>query len=152
MAPVCTSIHAVESSHEWLLSGYVMSPGQIGAASTSVGCSPRPAGGLPRILSNYCFCLGPSTCEILCVPFRSEVSIFSSPVGLSKLSSTSLQSQIFWGLIFPVQDTQAGEPNMRFRGLNPVGKGLNIIIFLFLGCPPGLCDLTMSQVFCSLSL
>ena len=152
MAPVCTSIHAVESSHEWLLSGYVMSPGQIGAASTSVGCSPRPAGGLPRILSNYCFCLGPSTCEILCVPFRSEVSIFSSPVGLSKLSSTSLQSQIFWGLIFPVQDTQAGGLTWGSEVSILWEKVCNIIIFLFFGCPPGLCDLTMSQVFCSLSL
>ena len=25
----------------------------------------------PKLLSNYCFALGPSACEILCVPFKS---------------------------------------------------------------------------------
>ena len=105
VAPVRTSIHAGESSHEWLLSVYVMSPGQTGAAPTSVNILQDQQQACPESYPITASALGPSTCEILCVPFRSEVSIFSSPVGLSKLSSTSLQSQIFWGLIFPVQDT-----------------------------------------------
>ena len=40
-------------------------------------------------------------CELLCVPFKRGVSISPSPLGLLKLSPAGLQSQTFWGLIFP---------------------------------------------------
>ena len=39
------------------------------------------------------FALGPSACEILCVPFMSEVSISSSPTDLPKLRSTGFKAK-----------------------------------------------------------
>ena len=39
--------------------------------------------------------LGSRACEILYVPFTSEVSISPSPMGLSEISPTGLQSQMF---------------------------------------------------------
>ena len=47
---------------------------------------------------------GPEACEILCVPFKNGLYISHSPLGLLKVSPTGLQSQTFWGFIFPVQD------------------------------------------------
>ena len=55
--------------------------------------------------------------RLLCVPIKSEVSISPYPLGLWKLSLTGLQSQILWGLVFPVQDPQAGEANMGLESL-----------------------------------
>ena len=56
--------------------------------------------------------LGPRTCEILHVPFKSEVSVSPSPLGLLMGSPTGLQSQMFWGLILPVQDSLVREPDV----------------------------------------
>ena len=78
----------------------------------------------PRLLSNSCFCLGPGGCEILCSPFKSGVSICPSPLGLLKVSPAGLQSQTFWGLIFPVKDPQAGEPSVELRPFTPWGEPL----------------------------
>ena len=41
--------------------------------------------------------LGPGAYEILCALFQSGFSLFPSPLALWKLSTTGLQSQIFWG-------------------------------------------------------
>ena len=68
--------------------------------------------------------LGPRTCEILCVPFWSGVSISPSPLELSKVSPTDLQSQAFWGIIFPVQDPQDEEPEVGLRPLTPCREPL----------------------------
>ena len=51
--------------------------------------------------------------------FKSKVSVYPSPVGSPKLSSIGPESQMLWGLKFPVQDSQAGEPNMGLRSLTP---------------------------------
>ena len=49
--------------------------------------SPRPAGrSSPGSYQITAFALGPSACEILCVPLQSEVSISSRPLELPKLS------------------------------------------------------------------
>ena len=63
--------------------------------------------------------LGPGVCEILCVPFKGEVSVSNSPVGLPTVSPAGLQSQMFWGLIFPTQDLRAREPDVGLRPLAP---------------------------------
>lgn len=57
---------------------------------------------LTRLLSNDCFCLGPGEVR-LCVHSLRMESISSGPLALSKGNLTDLQSQTFWGLIFPVQ-------------------------------------------------
>ena len=92
---------------------------------TSPGDSPRPAGRSgPVSYRIIAFALGPIVREILCMPFKSEVSISCSPLGLLKLSPTVLQSQMLWGLLFLVQDPWAGEPDVGLRSLTPVGEPL----------------------------
>ena len=58
-------------------------------------------------------------CEIVCVPFKSEVS---SPVRLPESSPIGLQRQMLWGIVFP--DPPAGESNMGLRTLTPVREPL----------------------------
>ena len=48
--------------------------------------------------------LGLRGCENLHMPFKNRVSVFFIPLTLLYTRSTGLQSQMFWGLIFPVQD------------------------------------------------
>ena len=72
-----------------------------------------PAGGSgPGSYEITALALGPGACEILCVPFKSEVSISPSPVGLLQLSPAGLQFQMLWGLVFLVPDLWAGEPDI----------------------------------------
>ena len=71
---------------------------------------------LPWILeyARYCVC-----------PLRVE-SISRSFLGLLKVSPTVLQSQMFWGLVFLMQDPRAGEPNVELRPLAPLGERLQL--------------------------
>ena len=52
---------------------------------------------------------------MLCAPFKSEVFISHNPQSLLKVSPVGLQSKIFWGLIFLVQNLQAGDHDMRLE-------------------------------------
>ena len=61
--------------------------------------------------------LGLGVHEILCAPFKSEVSISLSPVELLQSSPNYLQSQMLWGPLFPVPDPQ---PDVGLRTLTPV--------------------------------
>ena len=69
---------------------------------------------------------GPRVCEILCAPFNGGVSVSYGPLGLLYVSPTDLQSQMLWGLIFPVQDPWAGEPDMVLGLLVPWGEPLQL--------------------------
>lgn len=74
--------------------------------SSSLIDSLRSAGGYePRLLSNYCSCLGSQ--NMFCVALKN--GIFHSSLGLLKASPTGFQSYLFWGLFFLVQSPQAGE-------------------------------------------
>ena len=57
-------------------------------------------------------------------PFKSKVCGFPSPVELLLSSSSGLQSHLFWELLLPVPDPQAGEPVVEFSTLSPVGEPL----------------------------
>lgn len=60
------------------------------------------------------FVLRLGTCEILHVPFKSEVSVSCAPIALLYASSVGLQNQMFWGLLSPWRrDSWLGEPDMR---------------------------------------
>ena len=59
-------------------------------------------------LSDQQVALGLAVWEILCVPFKSGVSVSSSSRGLP----AGCQSQIFWGLIFLLQVSLAGKPDV----------------------------------------
>ena len=56
--------------------------------------------------------------------FKNGVCISYSPLALQKLSPTSLQ--MFWELIFLVQDLQAGESALGLGPLAPLGEPLQI--------------------------
>ena len=89
----------------------------------------------PRLLSNYCPCTGiQSMWDFFCMS-RVE-SLFLQPLALSFASSSSLHSQMFWGLIFLVQDpnwrTQCGTQNSRSLGKTSA----TVIILWFVCCPP----------------
>ena len=58
-------------------------------------------------------------CEILCEPFKNRDSVSYSSPALLYTSRAGVQNQIFWGLIFPVLDPQAGDPDV---GLGPLAS------------------------------
>ena len=92
---------------------------------------PASQGGSPKSASGYDPCSfhitasvqGPIVCEILCVLFMGGVFISHSPLALLKVSPTGLQRQIFWGLIFLVQDPWVGCP---LWGLDTLLLGENL--------------------------
>ena len=85
---------------------------------------PRPVGKPgPSSYKITAFALGPSAHEILCAPFKTEVSI-SPSLGAPAVKPASFQSQMLWGLLFPVPDFWAGGPNVRLRTCIPVGEPL----------------------------
>lgn len=68
--------------------------------------------------------LGLRTSKVLCAPFKRGISISPSPLGFQKVSAAGLCSQTFWGLIFLVQQPQAGAPDVGLRPLTPLGEPL----------------------------
>ena len=68
----------------------------------------------------------PEAHESLCAPFKSEVSISPSSLGLPKVSPAGLQRQVLWGFIFPVQDPWAQVPSMGLRSVPPLGEPLQL--------------------------
>ena len=92
----------------------------------SLGDSPRSAGGSdPGSFHITPSALGPGACEILSVPFKSGV-YFPQPLGLQKVSPAGFQSQMSWGLVFPVQGSWAEEPEEGLRPLAPWGEPLKL--------------------------
>ena len=84
---VCTSVHMVEAASKNDCHQCLYPQDELHLPVASLGDSPRLAGRSgPGSYQMTAFALGPRACEILCVPFKSEVSIFPSPVGLPKLS------------------------------------------------------------------
>ena len=88
--------------------------------------------------------LGPRVCEILCAPFKSEISISPSPLGLAKVRPACLQSQMLWGFIFQRQDPQTGYPNMGLRLLTLFGEALQCNFSVFVCHSPG--DIGILQI------
>lgn len=78
----------------------------------------------PDFLPITASALGPGVCEIFCVPLKNGVSISFCPLVLLKVSRTGLKSQMFWGLIFPLQDSQDREADVEFRLLSLWGEPL----------------------------
>ena len=65
----------------------------------------------------------------LCASFKNRVSVSYSL--LPTLGASGLRSQTFAGFIFPVQGSQAGEPNVGLRPLVPRGEPPIVIVLLF---------------------
>ena len=64
---------------------------------------------LPWVLEHVRFCVRSLRVE----------SVSHSPLGLPKVSLAGLQSQMFWGLLFLVQDPRTGEPSVGLRLIAP---------------------------------
>ena len=112
--------------------------------------SPRPAGRSdPGSYQITAFALGPSACWILCVPFKSEVSISPSPVELLQLNSAVLQSQMLWGLILLVPEPWPGELNVGLRTITSVGAPLQYNSTVCESSTQALCDLIISRACAS---
>ena len=93
--------------------------------------------------------------RFLCAPFKSRVLFSYSPLALPYASPAGLQSLAFRGLITPVQDPQAGEPNAGLRPLTPWGEPLQLWLFscLWIACPRGMnLDSTVSPLLLPISL
>ena len=71
---------------------------------------------LPWVPEHVSFCVCPLGVE----------SILHSPLAFLKISPHGLQSQMFWGLILPVQDSQAVEPDEYLGLLAPGGATLEL--------------------------
>ena len=103
MVLTSTSVHVVEQAPQ---NGYhecLCPQGEVQLPPTTPGNLPRSVGGSdPGSFQITASALGATVYTILCVPFKSGVSISHSPQGLLKESPTSLQSQILWVFIFPV--------------------------------------------------
>ena len=111
--------------------------------SASLGGSARSASGFYlgffQITASV---LGLGVCEILCAPFKGGVSLSYSPLALLYSSPAGLQSHMFWGVVFPVQDLRLGRTSAI------------VILFPFVGCLPGSVglDYTMSVSLLPISL
>ena len=88
-----------------------------------------------RFLWRLFFALGPSACEILCVPFKNGVSISPSPTLLLHTSHTGLQCQMAWRFLLPMLDPQAWWPDTGLRTLTHVGESLWYSYFPVCGLP-----------------
>ena len=92
--------------------------GELPFLAASPGDSPRSASGSHPGPFRSASVLRFGICEIGRVPFKSRVSVSCSPpVALLNLSPTGFQSQMFWGLIFLVQEPWAGERDVGLRTL-----------------------------------
>ena len=129
-----------------------MSPRWTTATPTSSKYPPRGAGSsCPGSYQITIFALGPDEHEILCIPFKGEVSVYPSLVELLQSSPADLQSQMLWRLLFSVLDPQVW---------GPVGKPLHhcspiccfptqriwnlIISWVFTSCLSYCCSFSMS--------
>ena len=73
---------------------------------------------------------GPGVDKSLCASSKSGVSVFPSPVEFLWSSPAGLQSQMLWGLFFPVSDPQTGEPDVCGPRLSLLWENLcDIIVF-----------------------
>lgn len=68
----------------------------------------------------------------MCVHFQSEVRLSHSPLILLKVSPADFQNQMFWGLVFLVQNPWAGQLDV---GLNLLLLGGNLCNYV--GLSPG---------------
>ena len=125
MALANTNAHVVEGTPKNGCRQCLCPQGELQLLPASLEDSPRSAGrSNPGFYQMTAFALGPGACEILCVPFKNEVSLSPSPLGLLKVNLTGLQSKMLWRLVFLMQDPWAGEPDVGLRPHSALGEPL----------------------------
>ena len=98
---------------------------------------------LPRPIGRYCpvsyegtvFGLGPGIHKSLCVSSKSGVSVSLSPVEFLWSRPAGFQSQMLWGLLFPVQTPRLGSLTWGSELSLLWENFCDIIILQFVGCP-----------------
>ena len=104
--------------------------------SSFPGELPRPASMFgPGSCEVSAFPLGPCAHEMLYTLSTSGISVSPSPLEFPWSSPIGLQNQMLWGLLLPLPDPQAGEPDRRLRTLLSE-KLCDIIIFQSVGYLP----------------
>ena len=74
------------------------------------------------LLWGHCsFSLGPGVQTTLCVPSKSGVSVYPSPVEVLQSNPTRLQGLILWEFLLSLPDPQVGKPEVGLRTFTPVG-------------------------------
>ena len=107
-----------------------VSPGGARLPLASLGGCPRWACGSDAAsFQTAASPLGLGVCDVLHMLCKSGVFISHSPPALPNVSLTGFQSQVFWGLISPVQDPWAEEPDMGWI-LCSLGRSSWIVLFL----------------------
>ena len=87
---------------------------------TSTGDSPIPAGRSgPRSCELTAFSLGSWYAQDL-VCAKSGVSVSPSPVEFLQSNTTGAESQMLWGLLLPLPDPKAGDPDVGLRTFTPM--------------------------------
>ena len=126
-----------DSSHQWILPS--TSATSVLAHTVSHSCLLLPGETLQdqqvvlvqaAIQSPLFFPSGPGVDKTLCASSKSGVSVFPSPVEFLWSSSAGLQSQMLWGLLFPMLGPQTGEPDVCGPRLSLLWENLcDIIVF-----------------------
>ena len=99
MALASTSVHVVAGAPKNGCRQSLCPQGELKLTPASPGDSPRSAGRFdPGSYQITASALGPRVCEILCVAFRSGVSISPSPLGPPKVSPIGLKTKYSGGL------------------------------------------------------
>ena len=120
MVPASASVSMVDQDHKNGCHQCLSPQRESQLSPASPAGSPRSASRSdPDAFQTAASVLGLKVSEVLCVPFKSGVSVFYSPLALPNISPTGFQSQIFGGLVFSVQDPQAGDPDAGLRLLAP---------------------------------
>lgn len=81
--------------------------------------------------------LGPRTCEILHMSFKSGAYLPHSPLALPKLNTTSLQSQTFWGLSCITESLGSGARCVAWTCHSLGRTSAIVLILIFVGSLPG---------------
>lgn len=106
---IASYYHSWKSFPKWLLSAPLSTRRSPVAFCPSRRVSKISKWVWPKLFSSYRFCTWTWNLLRFCIhPFRVKFVSYS-PLALLKISPSGFQSQMFWGLIFPVQDPWAAE-------------------------------------------
>ena len=97
----------------------------------------------PRAFQSGAFALVWGSSEFDHGPFKRGFSIPCSAIVFLDIFPIGFQSQVFWGLLSPVQDVGVGVPDVELEPLAPQGKDLYL-------CDPSRCGLPQRGCGCFL--
>lgn len=122
------------SSQKWLLQ--CPSPKRAPVVSCLSGSLSKVSQWVwPRLHSSHCFC--PASWSVWDSVCPWEWNLLPIAIWFSWKWALLAFSQILWGLIFPAQDSWAGNPDVGLRHLTPWGEPCSCNYFPICGSPTG---------------